>query len=188
MSCAPGPELRIYAPAGTPVHAVVAGVVVDDEAGVLSVRGDDSRVYRFSALSPTRTLVRLGQRVGAGQVIGAVAARGGGSHLDLAVQDGAEGWLDPYQLLVGLADPNDLGAGGADPLVGSDPDAGTVDAPPPAPAAGVAAEEPPAPAPAPEAEEAAAPTPAGPAAPADAPPDMDRLRAFLVADPADGSP
>jgi hypothetical protein len=120
-----GEGLAIVAPEATPVHAVAAGTVGGQPtADAVELRGDGGRRYRYGHLRAGSVTVRQGQRVDAGSIIGAV---GGGPSdpacLHLAVVDADGGPINPYELLLGLADPNELGYQASGLGVGVDPEA-----------------------------------------------------------------
>jgi murein DD-endopeptidase MepM/ murein hydrolase activator NlpD len=113
----------LIAPAGTPVHAVGAGVVARAAAGVLRLRTDDGLEIGYARLAQGSVTVADGARVPAGAVLGAVApAATGPAHLLLAAWDSA-GPVDPTTLLLGLPDPAELGYAPASDGLGVDPDA-----------------------------------------------------------------
>lgn len=116
--------LRIVAPEGTPVHAVSGGTVASSGPGprpgtTVEVRDHLGRRYSYTGLRDGSVTVQPGQRVEAGQILGVVgAAELPALHLAIADPDGRQ--ADPYDELVGLPDPNELGYRlGAD----NDPDA-----------------------------------------------------------------
>lgn len=103
----------IFAEPGTPIHAVIGGRV--EAAGWLfysgwrvGIRGDDGR-YWFYAHMEEPPVVVTGQRVAAGDVIGAVGNTGYGEapghrdeflpHLHLGISESGGTWTDPYPLL-----------------------------------------------------------------------------------------
>jgi murein DD-endopeptidase MepM/ murein hydrolase activator NlpD len=120
----PGEGLAIVAPESTPVHAVAAGTVGGQPGeDAVELRGDGGRRYRYGHLRPGSITVRAGQRIDAGSIVGAV----GGGHddpacLHLAVIDPDGRPVNPYQLLLGLADPNELGYRPGGLGIGIDPD------------------------------------------------------------------
>jgi murein DD-endopeptidase MepM/ murein hydrolase activator NlpD len=97
---------RIAARAGTPVHAIVAGMVVDlDGRGGLALRVADGSGYRYEGLEPTSVTVGYGGTVAAGDILGTLAA----DVLEVRA-DGPDGDpVDAVAALLGLADPNELG-------------------------------------------------------------------------------
>ena len=112
---------RVPARAGEPVHAVVAGMVLDvDGRGGVTLRDADGAGYRYAGLAAGSLTVGAGVTVAAGDVLGAVGAAGA---LELRLT-GADGYpRDAVEALLGLADPNELGYAppGSGPDV--DPDA-----------------------------------------------------------------
>jgi len=122
----PGEGIEVVAPEGTPVHAVAGGDVVEVVAegaegpgGRVAIRGEDGCRYDYRRLASGSVTVAPGQRVAAGSILGAVGPAGGHglaghhgpTHLLLAVTGPGGEPLDPYQLLLGLPDPNELGYG-----------------------------------------------------------------------------
>jgi murein DD-endopeptidase MepM/ murein hydrolase activator NlpD len=120
-----GEGLAIVAPEATPVHAVAAGTVAARPAAdAVELRGDGGRRYRYGHLRAGSITVRQGQRIDAGSIIGAVD--GGPDDpacLHLAVLDPDGSPINPYELLLGLADPNELGYQASGLGVGVDPEA-----------------------------------------------------------------
>lgn len=78
---------------GTPLHAPVAGVIsvpafeANGAGSNIWIRGDDGRTWKFFHMS--RIDVRTGQRVSAGQLVGAVGSTGrsSGPHLHIELHD-----------------------------------------------------------------------------------------------------
>jgi len=114
--------IDIFAPEGTPIHAVAGGTVVKSFDGgdlggvVVRIQGDDGRYYYYAHLkegSPA-DYVQVGKHVDAGEVIGEVGdtgnARGTGHHLHLGIRENGE-WVNPYPLLLGLPDVDEVGVG-----------------------------------------------------------------------------
>jgi murein DD-endopeptidase MepM/ murein hydrolase activator NlpD len=111
---------RVPAHAGTPVHAVIAGIVVHvDGQGAVGLRGTDGRQFAYTGLDPASVTVRPGAAVGAGDILGAVGAQV--LELRLTGPDGEP--LDAAEALLGLADPNELGYVPVGSGLGVDPDA-----------------------------------------------------------------
>jgi len=110
---------RIPARPATPVHAVVAGMVVDvDGRGGLALRGQDGGGYRYAGLDPTSLTVGYGGTVAAGDILGTLA----GDVLEVRA-DGPDGDpVDAVTALLGLADPNELGYVSVGAGSGVDPD------------------------------------------------------------------
>lgn len=73
------PQPTFYAPAGTKVHALVDGTVVDvpklysDDYSILVGNGDSSNSWRYETEHVINPLVKVGDKVKAGQVIAEVA-------------------------------------------------------------------------------------------------------------------
>jgi murein DD-endopeptidase MepM/ murein hydrolase activator NlpD len=112
------------APAGTPAHAIAAGVVDRPADGVLRLRTDDGLEFGYARLAVASVTVADGSWVPAGAVLGAVApADGGPPHLLLAAWDATGAPLDPAGLLLGLPDPAELGYTSTGSGLGLDPDA-----------------------------------------------------------------
>jgi hypothetical protein len=111
---------RIPAHRSCPVHAVVAGVVVEaDGRGGLVLRGADGAGFRYSGLEPSSVTVGSGGTVAAGDIIGALADE----VLEVRVTDPDGDPVDAVAALLGLADPNELGYTPVGPGTGIDPDA-----------------------------------------------------------------
>jgi murein DD-endopeptidase MepM/ murein hydrolase activator NlpD len=102
--------IRIVAPEGTPVHAVSGGTVSSSgpPGTTVEVRDDLGRRYAYAGLRDGSVTVQPGQRVEAGQVLGVVGAAGLPA-LHLAIEDPDGRQAEPYDELVGLPDPNELG-------------------------------------------------------------------------------
>ena len=97
---------RIVARPATPVHAVVAGMVVDvDGLGGLALRGPDGGGYRYEGLDPTSLTVGYGGTVTAGDILGTLA----GDVLEVRATGPDGDPVDAVAALLGLADPNELG-------------------------------------------------------------------------------
>jgi murein DD-endopeptidase MepM/ murein hydrolase activator NlpD len=122
--------LEVVAPAGTPVHVVEGGTVravtPTPDGVAVTVRAADEAEYRYDGLAHSPLSVGPGDDVEAGQILGALAARGGGAlpHLRLELRDGSGAPADLYQLLLGLPDPTELGYAADGLGVEIDPDAG----------------------------------------------------------------
>ncbi|MDQ1425641.1 MAG: hypothetical protein QOD72_3139 [Acidimicrobiaceae bacterium] len=166
-----GARLRIPVAGGTSVHAVVAATVRSSLGSVIEIETLEGRRFRYAPVADVRVVP--GQVLTAGAVLGTVDGEHA-AHLELAVRDPDGRWVDPYPLLVGLADPNELGVDartgdGIDPdaLVRSSPrpDRVPARAAEPAVAEPVAAEAHAAPAPLPP-PPPPAPTPVAPVEPA----------------------
>jgi len=111
---------RMPAAPGTPVHSVVAAVIVGvNEAGVLLAQGRDGRRYRYAGLAPGSVTVSAGRQVRAGDILGAVA----GDALEVALTDASGRPIDAVEALIGLPDPNELGYAAVGVGLGVDPDA-----------------------------------------------------------------
>jgi murein DD-endopeptidase MepM/ murein hydrolase activator NlpD len=110
---------HIPASAGTPVHAVVAGMVLDvDGHGGLALRAADGFGFRYTGLDPGSVTVGYGGQVTAGDILGTL----GGSVLELRAT-GPDGHpVDAVNALLGLADPNELGYRPTGTGIGDDPD------------------------------------------------------------------
>ena len=103
--------IDIFAPEGTPIHAVAGGTVVQgfqNSLGgvVVRIQGDDGRFYYYAHLTPGSTdHLRVGQRVSAGEVIGGVGhtvdAAGTPNHLHFQVRENGQ-WLNPFNFLTAL--------------------------------------------------------------------------------------
>jgi len=111
---------RVPAHPGTPVHAVIAGIVLAvDGQGAVGLRGADGRQFAYTGLDPSSVTIPAGAAVNAGDILGAVGAQ----VLELRLT-GAEGEpLDAAEALLGLADPNELGYVPVGSGLGVDPDA-----------------------------------------------------------------
>lgn len=110
---------RVPARAGTPVHAVVAAIVLDvDGRGGLALRGADGTSYRYTGLDPNSVTVGPGGGVEAGDILGVLGA----DVLELRMSDEEGDPLDAVEALLGLADPNELGYVAVGSGLGVDPD------------------------------------------------------------------
>ena len=128
----PGPDgaprnasgIDIVAPEGTPVHAVAGGTVaaVEDAGRAVRVQGEDGRRYAYRLLEQGSVTVAPGQRIEAGRILGAVGPGPPLPHLHLEVGDADGTPLNPYELLLGVPDPNELGYGAVGLGVDIDPD------------------------------------------------------------------
>jgi hypothetical protein len=121
----------IFAPEGTPIHAVAGGTVVQGFSNslggnVVRIQGDDGRYYYYAHLKDDSfDHLQVGQHVNAGQVIGGVGhtgdAAGTPNHLHFQVRENGE-WLNPHDFLEALPElPEALGTAapagfGADPF------------------------------------------------------------------------
>jgi murein DD-endopeptidase MepM/ murein hydrolase activator NlpD len=118
--------IDIVAPEGTPVHAVSGGTVASSglashQGITVQVRDRLGRRYSYAGLRDGSVTVQPGQRVEAGQILGVVgAARLPALHLAIEDPDGRQ--ADPYDELVRLPDPNELGY-----RLGADIDPGATD-------------------------------------------------------------
>ena len=105
--------IDIFAPEGTPIHAVAGGTIVQGftnglGGNVVRIQGDDGRFYYYAHLTGGSTdHLKVGQHVSAGQVIGGVGhtgdAAGTPNHLHFQVRQGGQ-WLNPYNFLTPLPD------------------------------------------------------------------------------------
>ena len=110
---------RIPARPATPVHAVVAGMVVDvDGRGGLTLRGPDGGGFRYAGLDPTSVTVGYGGTVAAGDILGTLAV----DVLEVRADDPGGDPVDAVAALLGLADPNELGYVALGAGSGLDPD------------------------------------------------------------------
>jgi murein DD-endopeptidase MepM/ murein hydrolase activator NlpD len=106
---------------GTPVHAVVAAIVLDADAdggGGLTLRGADGTGYRYSGLDASSITVGPGAGVGPGDILGSL----GTDVLELRLTDNEGDPVDAVEALLGLADPNELGYVPVGSGLGVDPD------------------------------------------------------------------
>jgi murein DD-endopeptidase MepM/ murein hydrolase activator NlpD len=105
--------IDVVAPEGTPVHAVAGGTVVAAERSgqTMQVQGDDGRRYAYMGLRDGSLTVATGQRIEAGRILGAVGGTVEPPHLHLEINDPDGSPINPYELLLGLPDPNELGYG-----------------------------------------------------------------------------
>jgi len=113
----------VFAPEGTPVHAVCAGTVGDSDAAALRIEGEDGHTFVYTKVQDRR--VARGERVDAGAIVGVIGAVGDRHALRLAVTDRGNAPVRPHDLLLGAVDPNDLGYGPAGTGTDLDPDAST---------------------------------------------------------------
>jgi hypothetical protein len=112
--------IDIFAPEGTPIHAVTGGTVVQGfqsslGGNVVRIQGDDGRYYYYAHLKDgSFGHLEVGERVNAGQVIGGVGhtgnAAGTPNHLHLQIRENNE-WINPFDFLKGLPDIDDAMAG-----------------------------------------------------------------------------
>jgi hypothetical protein len=112
--------IDIFAPEGTPIHAVTGGTVVQGFSNslggnVVRIQGDDGRFYYYAHLKDgSSSHLEVGERVNAGQVIGGVGhtgdAAGTPNHLHLQVRENGE-WLNPFDFLKPLPELPDALAG-----------------------------------------------------------------------------
>jgi murein DD-endopeptidase MepM/ murein hydrolase activator NlpD len=110
---------RVPAHPGTPVHAVIAGIVMGvDGQGGIGLRGADGRQFAYTGLDPASVTVPPGSAVDAGDILGAVGAQ----VLELRLADADGQPLDAAEALLGLADPNELGYVPVGSGLGVDPD------------------------------------------------------------------
>jgi murein DD-endopeptidase MepM/ murein hydrolase activator NlpD len=116
--------IDVVAPEGTPVHAVAGGTVVSAERSgrAVRVKGDDGRGYSYMRMRDGSVTVAAGQRVEAGRIVGAVGGTAALSHLHLEISEPDGSPVNPYDLLLGLPDPNELGYGAVGLGVDIDPD------------------------------------------------------------------
>jgi len=106
----------IFGEPGTPVHAVTGGTI--ERVGWLfysgwrvGIRADDGRYWFYAHLEDAPGVVE-GQRVAAGDTIGALGNTGYGNrpghkdefaaHLHLGIQEPTGEWVDPYPLMKDL--------------------------------------------------------------------------------------
>ena len=94
------------------------------EAAGRTVRlhGDAQRRYVYDLLRQGSVTVAVGQKIEAEQILGAVGAASPLPHLRLEVSDPGGSPLNPYELLLGVPDPNELGYGAVGLGVDIDPD------------------------------------------------------------------
>jgi hypothetical protein len=110
---------RVPARPGTPVHAVMAAIVLDvDGRGGLALRAADGTSYRYTGLDPASTTVGVGGSVAPGDIVGTLSA----DVLELRLTDEEGEPLDAVDALLGLADPNELGYVAVGAGLGVDPD------------------------------------------------------------------
>jgi murein DD-endopeptidase MepM/ murein hydrolase activator NlpD len=119
------------AAAGTPVHAIAAGSVVDvDGAGGVALSGEDGSGQHYAGLDAAGVTIHVQARVPAGAIVGVVGAQG---RLEVRLSDPSGQPVDAVEALIGLPDPSELGLPsvvtdlvdtvGPDDVVGSvDPD------------------------------------------------------------------
>jgi hypothetical protein len=98
---------------------VVKGFHNDLGGNVVRIQGDDGRYYYYAHLDSVNGL-EVGQRVNAGDIIGAMGNSGDARttpvHLHFQVAEGGKD-LNPYEFLQGLPDFEDVTAGTAAPRV-----------------------------------------------------------------------
>lgn len=100
--------IDIFAPAGTPVLAAMAGVVGSDfdsklGGNVVRVAGVDGNSYYYAHLQDGSIAVAAGQHVNAGDRLGQVGATGNAAgtapHLHFSINEGSSRVIDPWGLL-----------------------------------------------------------------------------------------
>lgn len=106
----------IFAPEGTPIHAVTGGTVVQGfqnalGGNVVRIQGDDGRFYFYAHLTDgSSSHLKVGDHVNAGQVIGGVGhsgdAAGTPNHLHLQIRENGE-WINPFKFIKDLPDIDD---------------------------------------------------------------------------------
>jgi len=112
--------IDIFAPEGTPIHAITSGTVVQGfqnalGGNVVRIQGDDGRFYFYAHLKDgTNDHLKVGQHVNAGQVIGGVGhtgdAAGTPNHLHFQVRENGE-WINPFKFVEPLPELPDALAG-----------------------------------------------------------------------------
>jgi hypothetical protein len=108
--------IDIFAPQGTPIHAIAGGTVVQGfgnslGGNVVRIQGDDGRYYYYAHLKDNSfDHLQVGEHVNAGQVIGGVGhtgdAAGTPNHLHLQVREHGQ-WVNPFDFLQPLPDLSD---------------------------------------------------------------------------------
>src|SRR4051812_10534737 len=105
-------QVALVAAAGTPVHAVESGTVSGPkgQGEPLRLRADSGIIFSYAGLAPTALTVHDGDRVAAGMILGTLTGLMSSVELPVlsAVDDGGAD-VDVADLLVGAADPNELG-------------------------------------------------------------------------------
>jgi hypothetical protein len=120
--------IDIFADRGTPIHAITGGTVVQGFDGgklggvVVRIQGDDGRYYYYAHLQEGSVdHLEVGERVNAGQVIGAVGNTGNAattpSHLHFQVRENGE-WINPFEFIKDLPDTEEVVGGAAVPGAG----------------------------------------------------------------------
>jgi murein DD-endopeptidase MepM/ murein hydrolase activator NlpD len=118
--------IDLMADEGTPILAITSGKIVQGFEGgplggvVVRLQGDDGRYYYYAHLQKGSVdHLEVGQRVEAGQQIGAVGstgnAAGGAPHLHLGIKENGE-WINPHPFLEPLPEfdgevSDDFGSG-----------------------------------------------------------------------------
>jgi hypothetical protein len=112
--------IDIFAPEGTPIHAISGGTVVQGfnnglGGNVVRIQGDDGRFYYYAHLKAgSFSHLHVGEHVNAGQVIGGVGhsgdAAGTPNHLHLQVREHNQ-WINPYTFNKPLPDLPEAMAG-----------------------------------------------------------------------------
>jgi hypothetical protein len=119
--------IDIFADAGTPIHAIAGGTVVqgfDSSLGgvVVRIQGDDGRYYYYAHLKEGSVdHLEVGERVNAGQVIGEVGRTGNAAttpaHLHFQVRENGD-WINPFEFLQDLPTAEEVAGGAAVPAAG----------------------------------------------------------------------
>jgi murein DD-endopeptidase MepM/ murein hydrolase activator NlpD len=129
--------IDIFAPQGTPIHAIASGTVVQGFSNslggvVVRIQGDDGRYYYYAHLKPgSQSHLHVGEHVNAGQVIGGVGHTGDAAttptHLHLQVRSSGGEWVNPFGFLQGLPDIEDVAGGAVGVTAGAATDAFAID-------------------------------------------------------------
>ena len=123
-----GVGMLFVAARATPVHAISAGTIGaadDGDPRRVALHGEDGRLYLYGCLA-ARQMSRSGT-VAAGDVIGELDGEGPRlrlPYLEVGVREADGCWCNPYEVLLGLPDADELTISAAEDGLAVDPDDG----------------------------------------------------------------